>query len=417
LARLLFQISGEIFVEILFILLPLLLIGGLFGLFDGSSSDPVEDPMLEDPELEPDPETDPTLLEPVTTPVEPVTTPTEPGPPPPVMDLVGNSLDNVITGTDAADFILGRGGNDVLDGGAGNDTINDGTDEDTLIGGTGDDLLEGRDGSDSLDGGEGDDTLIGNFGFDTLNGGTGNDSINGERGQDMLSGGAGDDFIEGQSSDDTLLGGDGADTLLGGSGRDFLSGGTGSDSLDGGNGDDTIIGGGSNFFRTTSGAGNWTAEMEAALDELVLTDAALATGGPIADIFASAPFAGVDVSGFAMPPVADTAADFLSGGSGNDALFLETGDVGVGGIGDDTFHLNGDAAPDRIMTITDFAAADDMIVVEHDASLPAPVVSVADNGGNADVLIDGVRLASVRGAAGILTAADVTLASVDRSIA
>ena len=36
---------------------------------------------------------------------------------------------------------------------------------------------------------------------------------------------------------------------------------------------------------------------------------------------------------------------------------------------------------------------------------------------NADVLIDGVRLASVRGAAGILTAADVTLASVDRSIA
>jgi Ca2+-binding RTX toxin-like protein len=417
LARLLFQISGEIFVEILFILLPLLLIGGLFGLFDGSSSDPVEDPMLEDPELEPDPETDPTLLEPVTTPVEPVTTPTEPGPPPPVMDLVGNSLDNVITGTDAADFILGRGGNDVLDGGAGNDTINGGTDEDTLIGGTGDDLLEGRDGSDSLDGGEGDDTLIGNFGFDTLNGGTGNDSINGERGQDMLSGGAGDDFIEGQSSDDTLLGGDGADTLLGGSGRDFLSGGTGSDSLDGGNGDDTIIGGGSNFFRTTSGAGNWTAEMEAALDELVLTDAALATGGPIADILASAPFAGVDVSGFAMPPVADTAADFLSGGSGNDALFLETGDVGVGGIGDDTFHLNGDAAPDRIMTITDFAAADDMIVVEHDASLPAPVVSVADNGGNADVLIDGVRLASVRGAAGILTAADVTLASVDRSIA
>jgi len=332
-------------------------------------------------------------------------------------------------------------------------------------------LLEGRDGSDSLDGGEGDDTLIGNFGFDTLNGGTGNDSINGERGQDMLSGGAGDDFIEGQSSDDTFLGGDGADTLLGGSGRDFLSGGTGSDSLDGGtwddtlgggagtdlliggegndelfgndrqdvisggdaddliiggdgnasleggNGDDTIIGGGSNFFRTTSGAGNWTAEMEAALDELVLTDAALATGGPIADILASAPFAGVDVSDFAMPPVADTAADFLSGSSGNDALFLETGDVGVGGIGDDTFHLNGDAAPDRIMTITDFAAADDMIVVEHDASLPAPVVSVADNGGNADVLIDGVRLASVRGAAGILTAADVTLASVDRSIA
>jgi hypothetical protein len=133
LARLLFQISGEIFVEILFILLPLLLIGGLFGLFDGSSSDPVEDPMLEDPELEPDPETDPMLLEPVTTPVEPVTTPTEPGPPPPVMDLVGNSLDNVITGTDAADFILGRGGNDVLDGGAGNDTINGGTDEDTLM--------------------------------------------------------------------------------------------------------------------------------------------------------------------------------------------------------------------------------------------------------------------------------------------
>ncbi len=157
--------------------------------------------------------------------------------------------------------------------------------------------------------------------------------------------------------------------------------------------------------------------MEAALDELALSDPVLATGGPIADILASAPFAGVDVSSFSMPPVADTAADFINGGAGNDMLFLETGDVGVGGIGDDTFHLNGDGAPARIMTIIDFAAMDDMIVVEHDASLPAPVVTVADNGSNADVLIDGVRLASVGGAAGVLTAADVTLASVDRSIA
>jgi len=391
--------------------------------------------------------------------------------PVPVDGLIGNLLDNVISGTDGDDIILGRGGNDDLSGRAGNDTINGGSEADTVFGGLGNDVIEGGDGSDSIDGGAGDDTLIGNFGFDTLNGNNGNDSINGARGQDFITGGAGDDFLEGQSSDDTLNGGTGDDTLLGGTGRDFLLGGgnddsldggdwddtlgggegedtlvggngndeifgndrrdiisgggfddlliggDGNDSIEGGNGDDTIIGGGSNFFRTTSGAGNWTAEMEAALDELALTDAALASNGPIADILASAPFAGVDVSGFAMPPVADTAADFLSGGLGNDHLFLESGDVGVGGDGDDTFHLNGDGAPDRIVTIIDFIAADDMIVVEHDASIAAPVVTVADNGGNAEVFIDGIQLASVRGAAGMLAAADVTLASVDRSIA
>ena len=65
--------------------------------------------------------------------------------------LIGNNLDNTLTGGQNGGELLGVGGDDVLIGGAG---------DDTLRGGNGDDTLDGRGGEDHLYGGFGADTFI-----------------------------------------------------------------------------------------------------------------------------------------------------------------------------------------------------------------------------------------------------------------
>jgi Ca2+-binding RTX toxin-like protein len=54
--------------------------------------------------------------------------------------LVGNELDNSLTGGSNSDVIHGGAGNDVLNGGDGNDTLWGGSGNDTLAGGYGDDV-------------------------------------------------------------------------------------------------------------------------------------------------------------------------------------------------------------------------------------------------------------------------------------
>ncbi|PKO24725.1 MAG: hypothetical protein CVU35_07845, partial [Betaproteobacteria bacterium HGW-Betaproteobacteria-8] len=70
-----------------------------------------------------------------------------------------NAEDNVLVGNEMDDTISGYAGNDVLFGLAGNDTLSGGNDSDTLYGGAGNDTLSGGKGSDFLYGGAGDDTL------------------------------------------------------------------------------------------------------------------------------------------------------------------------------------------------------------------------------------------------------------------
>lgn len=89
--------------------------------------------------------------------------------------IVGNELDNVLSGAAGADRLDGRDGNDVLWGGA---------DEDSLFGDAGDDRLEGGGENDGLWGGAGNDRLVG---------GAGNDWLDGGGGVDVLAGGAGAD--------------------------------------------------------------------------------------------------------------------------------------------------------------------------------------------------------------------------------
>lgn len=75
--------------------------------------------------------------------------------------LVGNDLDNTLTGT---------AGNDTLYGGVGNDTLKSGAGDDILVGGTGNDRLEGGAGNDTylFNRGDGMDTIYDNGGNDSL---------------------------------------------------------------------------------------------------------------------------------------------------------------------------------------------------------------------------------------------------------
>jgi VCBS repeat-containing protein len=86
---------------------------------------------------------------------------------------IGNSGDNILTGTNGGDLLLGAGGNDVLNGGGGTDILSGGAGNDTLNGGSGSDIVSGDAGNDTLiykasenahsidlyDGGSGIDTL------------------------------------------------------------------------------------------------------------------------------------------------------------------------------------------------------------------------------------------------------------------
>ena len=117
----------------------------------------------------------------------------------------GNSLGNVITGTDGANNLYGRAGNDRLEGDVGSDKLYGQAGNDTLIGGADRDYLWGGDGNDYLSGGPGNDVLYGEAGTDTLIGGAGVDKLTGGAGADKLTGGDGADvFIYTQVADSAL---------------------------------------------------------------------------------------------------------------------------------------------------------------------------------------------------------------------
>jgi len=201
---------------------------------------------------------------------------------------VGNSLNNIIVGTNADNFldgkdgndrIVGLGGNDFIIGGDGNDALYGSSGIDNLTGGDGDDYLDGGADSDILNGGKGKDRMYGRAGDDqylvfekadkvyeyagegtdlvtafrnyTLTdhvenltlweerkarlgkGNTLGNKINGNRYNNKLYGVAGDDTLNGAAGNDFLYGGDDDDLLSGGLGRDELYGGRGTDTLQG----------------------------------------------------------------------------------------------------------------------------------------------------------------------------------------
>ncbi len=261
----------------------------------------------------------------------------------------GSTEDDTIAGDDGANVINGGDGVDLIHGGDGNDEIH---------GDAGNDDIWGADGNDELWGDAGDDALHGQDGDDTLRGGDGVDELFGYGGDDALFGDAGDDNLIGGHGADTLDGGDGNDSLEGGEGNDVLFGGLGADTLMGNDGNDTLSG--------------------------VVLDGA----GQDTDL-----------------------QDFINGGAGHDTLTLGSGDVGSGGTGSDSFILGDWIAEDAAATIMDFDAAEDQILVQYDGADGEPELTVTNDGGGSQILMDGVIVAELPTMVG-LTVAQVSLVAI-----
>ena len=193
-----------------------------------------------------------------------------------IENLYGSSRNDIVIGTDGANYIYGYEGDDSIDGGLGNDNLQGAQGNDSIFGNAGNDYLTGSTGLDTLDGGIGNDTLLGGDDNDRLIGGDGNDSLYGDKQDDILSGGKGDDILDGGLNTDTVdysdaleavlgdgngvsvnlgdtnaqaVGADqGTDTLsnienlTGSNYKDTITGSAGRNVIETGSGDDTIIG-------------------------------------------------------------------------------------------------------------------------------------------------------------------------------
>ena len=104
---------------------------------------------------------------------------------------------------------------------------------DELDGGSGDDILYGDAGDDYAEGGSGNDVIVTGDGNDTASGGSGRDEINTGSGDDVADGGSEVDIIELGAGNDIATGGAGDDTVVGGTGADILAGNEGNDLLSG----------------------------------------------------------------------------------------------------------------------------------------------------------------------------------------
>jgi Ca2+-binding RTX toxin-like protein len=150
--------------------------------------------------------------------------------------LVGNALNNVLTGGRGSDTLIGGAGNDTLIGGEGVDTASyagvagyidvnlvegiaripalqdiPSVEQDTLTG------------IENVIAGSGGSHIVGNDADNRLTGGNGADHLEGGIGNDALLGGADDDTLQGGANDDVLLGGTGNDIIEGGAGIDTVS--------------------------------------------------------------------------------------------------------------------------------------------------------------------------------------------------
>ena len=163
---------------------------------------------------------------------------------------------------------------------------------------------------------------------------------------------------------------EGADALYGGQGDDRLAGGTGDDALHGGYGNDTLSGG----------------EGEDVL-----------FGGDGNDLL----FGGEDSN--------TPSTDFLNGGTGDDTILAQGGDVANGGQGADQIILDTEG-DDEEVTVMGFQPGEDKLLITWDAS-DDPDIQIQQDEENTNltrVVIDGQEVAHLYGADG-MTSDDIRL--------
>lgn len=260
-------------------------------------------------------------------------------------------------GTDDADELQGGEGNDFIDGEAGDDILEGLAGDDTVFGRDGEDVLEGADGDDMLCSGDGDDVVTGN------------------RGQDLIEGQGGNDWVSGDYGWDNVRGDDGDDTVIGGRGGDIVAGGEGDDLIFGG-----ILDG-----------------IPLNLEEMT----ALRDGESLEDLNG-----GIEMRD-------DSLGNTLTGGTGDDDLILGSSDLAAGNEGFDTFHVMSEQVGEEAARIENFNATEDAITVIVDDTDADADITVTDVNGDAVVSSGDNVLVRVTGAAGTITAADITLIAED----
>src|SRR5260221_505190 len=143
-----------------------------------------------------------------------------------VPELIGNNLNNVITGNGRFNFFIGAAGNDTFIGGGGLDIVEYDSPISSIV-------PAGPAGiTVTFPGGGTGTAATGGMGTDVFQGISG---VVGSRFNDSISGGTGAD-------DQILIGSGGNDTIVGGGGNDTLLGLQGNDSLVGDNTSSTIVG-------------------------------------------------------------------------------------------------------------------------------------------------------------------------------
>ncbi|WP_445502829.1 calcium-binding protein [Microvirga sp. G4-2] len=273
-------------------------------------------------------------------------------------NVIGNALENMITGNDANNRLVGSDGDDTLDGGsAGTDTLVGGLGHDIYILHGDDDVIEGE---------------VENGGIDTIVTDTSID----------LSGIPSYAFIEIVTLTGTAgIGatGNGLDNFItGNSGSNFLDGGIGHDTLDGGAGNDFMVGGlGDDTFIVDSGQDRISEMLDQGYDTVfasVSFDLSIALNGGLEveelhltepqEEEETVPSIDIDGTGNALDNiiVGNSGANHLWGLDGDDTLDGGAeADTLVGGDGDDTYMI--DSTADVITEETD--KGNDTVIVSH----------------------------------------------------
>lgn len=270
--------------------------------------------------------------------------------------ITGNTLANILRGGSGNDTLLGSTGNDLLDGGAGNDTQDGGAGNDTYVfdvdSNQGSETLADAVGIDGISFAESAANVTFNLGMATaqsVNGGLLTLTLSTTTAFDNLTGGDGNDTLTGNAGVNTLVGGAGNDTLAGAAGNDFYlfdaDTPLGSDSLADAAGTETI-----SFAGTSADVAS----------NLGLTTPQVVNGSLTLTLASATTFDTLIGGDGNDTLTGNNGVNSLTGAAGNDTLVGGGGnDILTGGVGND--NLVGGAGNDIYSLDTDIAVGTDTI--------------------------------------------------------